>query len=245
MKVLLLDIETSPNTAYVWGLWDQNVGLNQIIESSETLCWTAKWLDSHDVYFNSLHTTSRHDLVRSIHSLLDTADIVVHYNGTKFDIPTLNKEFLMEGLDPPSPYKQVDLYQVVKRSFRFPSNKLDYVVQALGIGKKQPTSFTLWVDCMNNNADAWKVMEEYNRHDVVLLESLYERLKPWIRQPINYSVVSHSLVCPNCGSSDYVRRGFALTATCKYQRYKCKSCSNWFRSTKNEGPKAGQKYATL
>jgi len=34
MQILLLDIETAPNTAHVWGLWNQNVSLNQLMESS-------------------------------------------------------------------------------------------------------------------------------------------------------------------------------------------------------------------
>jgi chromosome partitioning protein len=33
LKVLLLDIETSPNLAHVWGIWQQNVGLSQLLET--------------------------------------------------------------------------------------------------------------------------------------------------------------------------------------------------------------------
>ena len=73
---------------------------------------------------------------KGIHGLLNDADAVVHYNGTKFDIPTLNKEFLLHSFNPPSPYKQIDLLRVVRSNFRFPSNKLDYVAQRLNLGKK-------------------------------------------------------------------------------------------------------------
>ena len=27
-KCLVLDIETAPNLGYIWGLWDQNIGIN-------------------------------------------------------------------------------------------------------------------------------------------------------------------------------------------------------------------------
>lgn len=245
MKILLLDIETSPNQAFVWGLWNQNVGLSQLIDSSETLCWSAKWYGTDEVIFDSINQSSRRRMVRRIHRLIDASDIVVHYNGSRFDLPTLNKEFLLHDLEPPAPIKQIDLLKVVRKQFRFPSNKLDYVAQALKLGNKNPTTFRLWVDCMRGDQEAWKTMQEYNIHDVLLLEKLYDRLKPWIKHPINHSVVNAALVCPNCGSQEYRKRGFAFTATCKYQRYQCKGCGSWFRATTSIAPKAGEKFAQL
>ena len=237
MKVLLLDIETSPNSAFVWGLWDQNVGLSQLIESSETLCWSAKWYGSDEIMFDSIHQSNRKRMVKRIHRLIDTADVVIHYNGSRFDLPTLNKEFLLHDLFPPAPARSIDLLRVVKKQFRFPSNKLDYVTQALKIGSKSPTTFKLWVDCMNGVETAWQAMEEYNKQDVLLLEKLYERLQPWIKHPVSHSVSGAGLVCPNCGGGHYHKRGFAYTAASKYQRYNCKSCGAWFRGTKSEAPK--------
>ena len=93
MKILLLDIETAPNTAYVWGLWKQNISISQIVDSSSMLCWAAKWLDSPEVMFSSI-LMGKKGMLKEIHKLLDQADAVVHYNGSRFDIPTLNKEFL-------------------------------------------------------------------------------------------------------------------------------------------------------
>ena len=44
MKILILDIETSPHTGFHWGLFQQNISIGQLIESSTVLCWAAKWL---------------------------------------------------------------------------------------------------------------------------------------------------------------------------------------------------------
>jgi hypothetical protein len=55
MKTLYLDIETTPIKAYVWGLWDQNVSINQIIEPTEMLCFGARWGGSKKVIFKSVH----------------------------------------------------------------------------------------------------------------------------------------------------------------------------------------------
>jgi len=59
MKVLMLDIETSPHKAYVWGLWNVNIALNQIEEPGSTLCWAAKWLGDKPLMFASVYCHSK------------------------------------------------------------------------------------------------------------------------------------------------------------------------------------------
>jgi DNA polymerase elongation subunit (family B) len=234
MKILLLDIETSPNTAHVWGLWQQNVSINQLMESSYVLCYAAKWLGEEDIYFDSVHQSKPKTMLKGIHGLLESADAVIHYNGTKFDIPTLNKEFLLTKLLPPSPYKQIDLLRVVRSNFRFPSNKLDYVSQRLGLGKKHAhEGHDLWVKCMNGDRDAWKRMEAYNIQDVVLLESLYENLLPWIKNAPNRNLYQDTTGCPTCSSTRLQKRGTAVSTTGSYQRYQCRDCGSWSQGTKS------------
>jgi DNA polymerase elongation subunit (family B) len=234
MRILLLDIETSPNTAHVWGLWQQNVSINQLMESSYVLCYAAKWLGDDDIYFDSVHQSKPKTMLKGIHALLESADAVIHYNGTKFDIPTLNKEFLLTKLLPPSPYKQIDLLRVVRSNFRFPSNKLDYVSQRLGLGKKHAhEGHDLWVKCMNGDKDAWKRMEEYNIQDVVLLESLYDNLLPWIKNAPNRNLYQDITGCPTCGSTHLQKRGTAVSTTGSYQRYQCRDCGSWSQGTKS------------
>jgi hypothetical protein len=233
MKILLLDIESSPNVAHVWGLWQQNVGINQLMESSYVLCWAAKWLGEDEIFFDSVHQSKPKKMLKGIYDLLDAADAVIHYNGTKFDIPTLNKEFLLHSYAPPSPYKQIDLLRVARSQFRFPSNKLDYVAQRLGLGSKQEhEGHDLWVKCMNGDKDAWKRMESYNIQDVVLLESLYCRLLPWIKSHPNHNLYADSTVCPTCAGSRLQKRGTAVSSTGTYQRYQCRDCGSWSQSTK-------------
>ena len=233
MKILLLDIESSPNTAHVWGLWQQNVSINQLMESSYVLCYAAKWLGEDDIYFDSVQQSKPKKMLKGIHVLLDQADAVVHYNGTKFDIPTLNKEFILHSYNPPSPYKQIDLLRVVRSNFRFPSNKLDYVSQRLGLGKKhEHEGHELWVKCMNGDKDAWKRMEDYNIQDVVLLEDLYHKVLPWIKNHPNQNLHSDNPCCPSCGDANLQKRGTAISSSGTYQRYQCKSCGSWSQGTK-------------
>lgn len=234
-KILLLDIETSPMTAYVWGLWDQNISPNHIIDSSHILCWAAKWLGEDEVMFDSVHKSKPKKMLKGIHELLDSADAVVHYNGSKFDIPTINKELLLYGYHSPAPYKQIDLLRVVRSRFRFPSNKLDYVAQRLGLGQKHAhEGMELWTKCMNGDKDAWKTMEAYNIQDVVLLESLYSRLLSWIKPSLNHNLFSNNPVCPTCSKPRLQKRGTAVSSVGIYQRYQCKSCGSWSQATKAE-----------
>lgn len=240
-----MDIETAPNLVHVWGLWQQNVGTNQIIDSGYVLCYAAKWLDEPEVFFDSLQRNDKKSMIGNIHAMLEEADAVVHYNGRKFDIPTLNKEFVLQGLPPPSPYRQIDLLRVARSQFRFPSNKLDYIAASLGLGEKlKHAGHQLWIDCMSNKKAAWKQMEEYNIQDVILLEKLYVRLRPWIKNHPNVGLYGEQ-GCPTCGSKNINRRGFAYTQTCKYQRYVCKSCKSWFRDKINVGPKIKETFANV
>lgn len=239
----MLDIETAPHLAAVWGLYDQNVATNQIIKPGYTLCWAAKWYGEDEVIFDSILSGNR-KMIRHVHDLLSEADAVCHYNGTKFDIPTLNKEFLLQKLDPPAPYKQIDLLKVARSRFKLASNKLDYVAGQLGLGNKvEHKGFDLWLGCMAKKAEDWAQMEEYNKHDVVLLERVYDRLLPWIKNHPNLSVYRGGACCPNCGSEKSQARGWQVARTMRYQRFQCRDCGTWFRQRKAE--KSGEHYVPV
>ena len=230
MRILLLDIETAPNLAYVWGLFNQNISINQISESGYTLCYAAKWLHSKPMMFDSIKKSGSKKMIRGLHKLLEEADAVIHYNGRKFDMPVINREFVMHKLKPPSPYKQIDMLSVCRGNFRFTSNKLDYVSQVLGLGAKvKHAGHELWVNCMAGDEAAWKMMEKYNKGDVIILERLYHELLPWIKNHPNYNLYHEDLCCPNCESENLQARGYATTAACVYKRYQCQDCGKWFR----------------
>lgn len=231
MKILLLDIETAPNLVHVWGLFKQNISISQIMDSSYVMCWAAKWLHEDGIYFNSVKLTSPKEMLQEIYFLLEDADAVIHYNGARFDIPTLNKEFLLYNMIPPSTYLQIDLLKTARKQFRFPSNKLDYIAQALKIGHKtKHAGHELWVRCLEGETEAWKQMEEYNRNDIVLLEQVYYKLLPWITNHPNIAVITNIDGCPSCGKSTLHKRGFTYSRSGKYQRFQCTSCGSWHKS---------------
>ena len=235
MKTLFVDVETSPNQAFCWGIWQQNISINHIIESSGVLCFAAKWAGKREVHFDSVHQSSKKMMLKGVHSLMSEADVVVTYNGKNFDLPVLNREFLLAGMKPPAPSKQVDMLRVAKGAFRFQSNKLEYVSRELGLnGKTKHEGFQMWISCMNDDPAAWVRMERYNKNDVVLLEKVYERMKPWIKGHPNVGAFDPEDIekCPHCGSKHLQRRGVAITRDVRYQRYQCLDCGAWARGKK-------------
>ena len=234
MKILAIDIETSPNLADVWSLWNQNVSLSQLRESQRMLCFAAQFEGDRKPVFYSEWSHGAESMAYAAHEMLSKADAVLHYNGARFDVPHLNREMLNVGLQPPAPYKQIDLYKEVKAAFSFPSYKLAYVAKALGVGEKiEHEGHELWVKVLAGDRAARRTMRTYNCRDVELLFPLYYKLRPWIAGP-NHGALEGRDVCPTCGSEDLRREGYALTLTGKYQRYQCRKCGGWSRATHRE-----------
>lgn len=228
-KILLLDIETAPMIALLWQMWQQNVNWKNggLAEDGYTMCWAAKWLGQKKTTFRSVHHHGVEKMLQDMWDLLDEADIVIHYNGTKFDIPVLNKEFVQAGMMPPSNFVEIDLIKTVRKRFRFHSNSLDFVCQRIGLGQKHShKGMMLWRECMAGNAKSWKTMKKYNIVDVEILEALYMHIRPWIDNHPNMGLFATDdrPHCPNCGGTHIRKKGTEMTKTGTYQRYRCMEC---------------------
>lgn len=237
MKLLFLDVELAPNIGTFWSIWNQNIGINQLLDTSRLMCYAAKWKGSKEMLFNSEHKADHEVMVKELHELLSEADVVVHYNGDKFDLPVLNREFLLYGMPPPEPFRSVDLLRTIRKRFRFVSNKLDHVVQELNLGKKEKhEGHELWLKCMNQDDKAWKTMEKYNKQDVTLLEKLYDRILPWIDTHPNHNLyipAGSDPVCPTCGGTHVIRKGIQHLKSRSYQRFRCQDCGTPIRSVRS------------
>lgn len=232
-RILYLDIETELHKSLHFGTWNVNINPTLILEPGRMMCFSAKWQGGKNEFYSKWGDGQR-DMVANAHRLLSEADVVVHYYGSKFDIPHLNTEFVLGGHTPPAPYKQVDLKTAVSKQFMFPSNKLQYVSTALGFDGKHKTDIDLWVDTMNGVSKAQKTMEKYNRQDVELLEELYHRLLPWVPSLPNRNLWD-GRGCVACGSDQVKPSGTYHTALSEYARFVCRECGKWMRSSKRTG----------
>lgn len=235
-KILLIDIETAPLLGYVWGLWENNVALNQIHSDWYILSWAAKWLGSPPdevMYEDQRKEKNLEDdskILKNLWKLLDEADIVVGQNSKKFDEKKINARFILNDFKPTSSFRHVDTMILAKARFAFTSNKLEYMTSKLCTKYKKLdhakfSGFKLWSECLKGNIEAFEEMELYNKYDVLSLEELYIKLRPWDKKGPNLNVFhdSEDIFC-SCGSLDFIKNGFAYTNTGKFQRYTCKKC---------------------
>lgn len=234
-KILFFDIETAPSKGWFWQMWETNIV--EVETPGYMLSFAAKWLGESKTVAYGLpdfpgyrqDPSNDKKLVQKLADLISEADIVVAHNGDRFDITTTNTRLVVNGLKPMTPAKSVDTLKVARAKFRFLSNKLDDLGNFLGVGRKMPhTGKDLWFRCMKGDAGAWRTMLKYNKQDIILLEKVYFKLRPWMTNHPNMNLLLETTHhCPNCGSGNVQRRGFSMKKTNVSQRYQCKDCGSW------------------
>lgn len=234
LKILFIDLETSPDVSYTW----RNYDTNAIDTKSHwhILSFSAKWKGGEHITkglidYKGYKKNKESDmwLVKDLWDLFDQADLIVAHNA-RFDIRKSNARFTFHGLKPPTPYKTVCTKNLAKKHFAFSSNSLNNLARQLGLGKKEKhEGFDLWLGCMSGDEKAWKKMLRYNRMDVVLLERVYNHFLPWSSNHPNLSSLLEKEICPKCSSNKLQARGYARTLANIFRRAQCQSCFGWCR----------------
>jgi hypothetical protein len=233
-KVLFLDIETSPNISYTWGKYEQDVLAFK--QEWQLLTIAYKWQGSSKVKaITRLDFNDKSDrkLTEAMWDLFDKADIIIAHNGNAFDNKKARAKFLEHKLPPPSLYKTIDTLLIARSQFSFNSNKLEDLGKILGVGSKASTGgVSLWLRCMAGDKKAYKQMAAYNIQDVVLLEAVYEKLKPWTTKHPDMSAMAGVVkgrTCPVCLSPALAQNGYAYLSSGRKKRFKCLKCKHQFQ----------------
>jgi DNA polymerase elongation subunit (family B) len=241
-RSLVLDIETTPMEAFVWGRRDVNIDLSMVKKDWQIMAWSAKWLGEKKVYYKD--TRNAEDdagILFVLKGLLDEADIVITQNGQSFDIRKINARLIFHGMQPPSPYRHIDTYRFAKSIGDFTSNSLEYLTDKLCVKYKKLKhlkfpGITLWKECLNGNPQAWEEMKRYNIHDTLATEELYMKLRAWMPEgmPKPHSNELHSSL--HCATCDYkgtmVKWGFYRTNKGIWKRYSCPNCGAFSKGDK-------------
>ena len=241
LKILTLDIENAPMKAYVWGLWQQNIGANMRLPDNRSYMMSvaAKWLHEDKVHYFETRDEDDSEITAAILKMVDEADIVVGHNAQKFDMKKINAYAVLNGLKPPSPYRVIDTMLIAKKHFAFERNTLEYLSKALctaqKLDHKKFSGFELWSECIAGNDEAWAEMKHYNIQDVRATEELYLILRPWAKGHPNVAVSTNALTekCTSCGSNNLQPNGYSITNVSKFQQYKCDDCGSYSRGRKN------------
>jgi hypothetical protein len=239
-RILMLDIETSPIMAKVWGLYDQNISLNQIEQDWYVLSYAAKWYGDDKFYYMDQRyqdpITNDFMLLEGIHYLLSECDYACGHNIARFDYKKLNARFIKHGLPPLKPIIMIDTLRIAKRHFAFTSNKLEYLAKFLECKnlKSEHGKFhgmEMWNQTMKGNLEAFEEMELYNKMDVTVLEEVYEKLIKY-DQTISFQSFYQNLVC-TCGSHEFKKNGQRYTRNGAFQLYTCAKCGKHSQAKEN------------
>lgn len=243
-KILVLDIETAPLEIYAWNLWGSFTALNQVIEHTTILSYSAKFIGDDKVYYNDVRNEKnvRNDkkIVSELVELINQADFTLSQNGVRFDLPKIRYRAIVHGLPAIKVTHEIDTLKIAKKFLGFDSNKLEHLTHLLckkhkKLTHKKFSGFDLWKECLDGNIEAYEEMEEYNKVDVLSLEELYlDHIAPYDTMTPNFSSFTDSPIfrC-NCGNDTFIPAGFHLTKKSKFEKFRCNKCGKTHRSSKN------------
>ena len=248
-RIVLYDLETTHNVVAAFRLWDRggnSIPHTNVIQERYIVC--ACWKELGEKTVHSVATSddlkrfrkNPHDdyhVVKKLHDVLSNADVIVAHNGDQYDLKFLRGRIIAHGLAPLPPIVSVDTKKIAASQFLFNSNRLDYLGKFLGVGRKIETSSGLWLNILMGDIPtkikAIKEMVVYNKQDVLLLEDIFKKLQPYIKQRL-FGRQHEPKACPKCGSTHFQSRGTQAAITRVYRRFQCVACGGWFRDDKPE-----------
>lgn len=234
IRRLFWDIETSPNVVLSWRIgYKINLDHGNLLKERAIICIGYKWEGESQVHV--LHWDENQCDKKMLEEFLEvanSADELVAHNGDKFDMPWFKTRCLFHGLPTTPDYKTVDTLQWARRKFYFNSNRMDYIAKFLGLGGKIKTEFGLWKDIVLNKCPkAMKLMTDYCKKDVTLLEQVWLRLSRMVRVKTHAGVLAgrDKWSCPHDSSTHVEMRKFRVTAggTKQYQ-FQCMDCGSYY-----------------
>lgn len=240
-RILVLDIETQRAIVETFSLFRPFIGIDRVIKPTRVLCFAAKWRGEDRMIFKSAWADDDEDayrrMMQSAWDLMNEADIVVTWNGDRFDVQWFESEFVRLGMGRPTPYRSVDLIKTVKRWFKggLMSMKLDWSSRMVLKDMKLPHGGTdLWHEIRYGNREArreaQRTMRAYNEKDVRLTERLFEHYLPYLN--VNLALYERNddgvMRCTKCAGTELKRDGVKFRATNAglYQMWRCKECNS-------------------
>lgn len=223
--VLIWDIETLPGEFYGWSLFDPPY---EQIHPKTIACISYKWAGELEVHRCHLskkqlkdNPRNDHDLIADFIKVYENADVLVAHNGDRYDTKVFAARAIINRF-PPLPNKNtIDTLKLARRHFGFDSNRLNEIGKALHLGEKLHTPKGTAVSVLQGDFDALVNLMDYCDQDVLLLEAIYEKLRPYCRLPVSLDFEG---LCLNCGSNNLISDGHSYLANGVKKRYKCTDC---------------------
>jgi hypothetical protein len=194
-----------------------------------------KWLDekkAHAITISKqgLRNFDDRQLLKQASKIIAQADLVVGHFASVFDRRFIQGRLLINNLPPIPPVKMRDTCMIARSVANFSSNRLKHLATILNMRHQKLENGwpDAWFNVMRGNMRALSAMADYCKGDVLAVEELYLRLRPFDNP--HPRMVADRTRCGACGGAvEY--RGYAYVGERKYRRYVCKACRKWGRET--------------
>lgn len=229
IKRLFFDIETSPNIGLFWEPgYNISITHENIVKERAIICIGYKWAGDKKVKVLTWDSNQNDaKMLKEFIPIMNEADELVAHNGTDFDIKWIRTRALKHGIPVMPNYTIQDTIKLSRSRFKFNSNALDYISQFLSVGKKIGTAYDMWKKVLlNNDRKELKKMVAYCKHDVLLLERVWNKLHTYVAPISNFA--THNNHCPECNSSNIkVNKKRITAAGAKKITFQCNDCGKY------------------
>jgi uncharacterized protein YprB with RNaseH-like and TPR domain len=172
--------------------------------------------------------TNDHLVVKAAAKVLSDADMWITWNGKRFDVPFITTRLLFHGEKPLPRVPHLDGLQISRKHLRMHSNRLDAVSVFFNLQRKTPLNGPEWIRAAAGHKPSIEYIIEHCRQDVVVLEEVYNILRPLAALHPNVAqMAGKTFACPVCGSKKVQKRGLHRNRVCARQRYQCTKCGAW------------------
>lgn len=233
---LFFDIEVSYNLVATWAIGRKVfIGPESIVKERAIICICYKWEGDPRVYsFSWDRAQCDKTMLGKFVKVMDQADEIVAQNGDNFDIKWIRTRCAFHRLPCAPDYVSIDTLKECRKVFRMNSNKLDYVGQYLGVGKKvRHRGKDMWDDvALRNDRKALKEMIGYCEGDVRLLEAVHKVLIPYTKAKTHRAIHEGGVKsdCPECTSTHTKVNQYRTSSSgVKHAQMHCMDCGKYFR----------------
>lgn len=173
-SILYLDIEVSKSLYFNYGakVPSKYLRVDDLYKEYYIICWSASYLHDDRIWKGCVTPKQARNwtdaqILKPLHALMNSADILAGHNVDAYDIKRLNTRFLKNGLLPIEGKKTYDTLKIARSKLALESNTLDYILRFLGLRPKDGITNDDWLEIVKNpTSKILKKAMDYNINDV-------------------------------------------------------------------------------
>lgn len=244
LKVVHLDIETSPYLVWTYPLWDANIPTENIEVPMQvtSIGWMFEdgkvkvkgWKDSYVDYW--IQNKKRdYDLLKEVIPEINEADIIIGQNLNSYDIKKIQWRLCELKLPPLKNIITIDTLRQSRKAFSPPSHKLDYKSKVHGKGGKIKQTMEDCIAVAKGDKKKQTIRMKYNAKDVTDERHMFWKEldyyilpKALLNMLYNY-VKKEKPFCIKCAARHQKRFDVKSIRHKRENKYQCNQCEYIWR----------------